>query len=259
MPVAVVTGGAGDIGRAICLRLGRDGYEIAVADIRADACEPAIAELEGQGIVAFAAAVDITDPASVAAMQERVAQRGEVAVVVNNAGKASAPDFEAAGDDDWFEALSINLNGAYNVTRAFLPGLKTRGAGVVVNISSGNGLVYAGNPAYSVAKAGLIHYTRMLAVEYGVFGIRAVCVVPGSVRTRAWDERIAFNPDVFEQLKQLIPLRRITEPMDVANAVAFAVSDDARAITGSTLTVDGGALAGNRAKSDLITAGDRRQ
>jgi NAD(P)-dependent dehydrogenase (short-subunit alcohol dehydrogenase family) len=257
MAIAVVTGGAGDIGRAICTRLGQAGYEIAVADIRADACDATAAELSASGVTAFAAPVDITSPASVGEMQKRVAERGDVAVVVNNAGKASAPDFETAGEDDWFEAQSINLNGPYNVTRAFLPGLKARQQGVIVNISSGNGLGYYGNPAYSVAKAGLIHYTRMLAVEYGEFGIRAICVVPGSVHTRAWDRRVELNPRLFEQIRATLPLRRIVEPVDVANAVAFAVSDEARAITGSTLTVDSGAIAGNRARADLITAGDR--
>ena len=257
MPIAVVTGGAGDIGMAICRALGAAGHACAVVDVDEARCAAAAGTLQAEGLEAFAASADVADPEAVRAMADAVAARDDVAVVVNNAGKASAPDFESADEADWLEAQAINLNGAYFVTRAFLPGLKARGGGAIVNIASGNGLGAYGNPAYSVAKAGLLHFTRLLAVEYGPHGIRAVSVVPGSVRTRAWTHRIEKNPELMDELREWYPLGRIAEPEDVANVVAFVASDTARAITGSEILVDCGGLAGNTVLAELITAGDR--
>jgi NAD(P)-dependent dehydrogenase (short-subunit alcohol dehydrogenase family) len=257
MTIAIVTGGAGDIGTAIGKALGAAGYAIAVVDISESACIQTAADLEAEGFTAFAAPVDITEPLAVSAMAEQVMAHGDVEAIINNAGRASAPDFESADVEDWLQAQAINLNGAYFVTRAFIPALKARRKGVVVNIASANGLGSYGNPAYSVAKAGLIHYTRLLAVEYGAYGIRAISVVPGSVRTRAWATRVERNPAIFDELRKWAPLGRIVEPREVANVVTFAVSDAASAITGSAIVVDCGSLAGNNLKSDIITAGDR--
>lgn len=256
MSIVVVTGAAGGIGRAVGRVLGRLGHTIAVVDIGAARCAEAVEELARAGIEAFAAPADISDPDAVAEMGRTVRSRGAVTALVNNAGKASAPNLEAADEADWQAALATNLTGAVNVTRQFIDGMKERGQGVIVNIASINGLGVYGNPAYSVAKAGLLHYTRVLAVEYGPFGLRAVSIVPASVRTPAWDHRLAKNPALFDEILKFYPLRRIVEPEDVANVVAFAVSDAARAISGSELVVDCGALAGNGLIADAITAAD---
>lgn len=257
MAIAVVTGAAGGIGTAITRVLGQAGHTIAVVDIEPERCERAVAALKAEGLDAFAAPTDIAGPASVDAMAEVILGRGEVELVINNAGRASAPDFESSGEADWAEAMGINVSGAFYVTRKFLPQMKARRRGVIVNIASLNGHGAFGNPAYSVAKAGLLHLTRLLAVEYGPFGIRAVSVVPASVRTPAWDHRLAKNPVLFDEILKYYPLRRIVEPEDVASVVAFAVSDAARAISGSELIVDCGAYAGNSLISDLITEADK--
>lgn len=257
MRVAVVTGGAGDIGREICLALGKAGYTIAVVDLAPEKCDAWAGELQAQGIDAFGVATDITDRASVAAMAQAVLARGDVGTVINNAGVAYAPDFDTTDEDSWMAAQNTNLNGAYFVARQFLPGMQAARKGVVVNISSGNGLIYAGAPAYSVAKAGLIHFTKMLAVEYGPYGIRALCVVPGSVKTQAWAHRAVVNPNIFDDIRKWYPLGRIVEAREVASVVAFAVSDAASAMSGSSLIVDCGALAGNTVMSEEMTRGDR--
>lgn len=256
MSIAVVTGAAGGIGRAINRALGKAGYAIAVVDLDIGRCEAEAAALAGEGIRAFAAPADITDNGAVTRMADIVSAMDDVAIVVNNAGHAFAPNLETTSADDWRHEMAVNLDGAYHVSRAFLPGMKDARRGVIVNIASINGIGAYGNPAYSVAKAGLLHFTRMLAVEYGPHGIRAVSVVPGSVRTPAWDHRIAKNPKLFDELRKFYPLGRIAEPEDVANVVAFAASDAARAITGSELIVDCGAQAGNSLVADLITAED---
>jgi NAD(P)-dependent dehydrogenase (short-subunit alcohol dehydrogenase family) len=190
-------------------------------------------------------------------MVDAVHRHGAVGAVINNAGVASAPDFETTTDQNWVEAQTVNLNSAYFVARRFLPEMQSARKGVIVNVSSGNGIIYAGAPAYSVAKAGLIHFTRMLAVEYGQYGIRALAVVPGSVRTQAWSQREKHNPQIWEQIRKWYPLGRIVYASEVASVVAFAVSDAASAMTGSTLTVDCGAIAGNDVFGKEITAGDR--
>lgn len=257
MSIAVVTGGAGDIGREICKALGHAGYIIAIADLSAEKCAAFADELKDEDIEAFAAPVDITDKQSVAAMAAGVLSRGAVHAVINNAGVAYAPDFETTDEDSWEAALAVNLTGAYSVSRQFLPGMQAARRGVIVNVSSGNGLIYAGAPAYSVAKAGLIHFTRMLAVEYGPHNIRALSVVPGSVRTQAWAHRAVVNPNIFDDIKKWYPLGRIVEAREVANVVAFAVSDAASAMTGSSLVVDCGGLAGNGVMAAEMTRGDR--
>jgi NAD(P)-dependent dehydrogenase (short-subunit alcohol dehydrogenase family) len=256
MSIAVVTGGAGGIGTAIGHALGAAGHIVAVVDIDGERADAVAGILNSKGITAFALQADITEMSSVELMATAVNARGDVGVVVNNAGQSMAASFEVADAEDWRRSLSLNLDGAYHVTRAFLAGLKARRKGVIVNVASVNGLGAFGNPAYSVAKAGLIHFTRQLAVEYGPLGIRAVSVVPGSVRTPAWDRRIAENPGVFDQIARFYPLRRVAEPEDVAAAVAFVASEAARSITGSEILVDCGLMAGNSLLSDIITSSD---
>lgn len=257
MSIVVVTGAAGGIGQALGRVLGRLGHTIAVVDIEAERCADAVGSLTDAGIAAFAAPANISDLDAVAEMGRIVRSHGEVTALINNAGKASSPDLDSTDEADWQAALDNNLNGAFNVTRQFIDGMKERRAGVIVNIASINGFGAYGNPAYSVAKAGLLHYTRMLAVEYGPYGLRALSIVPASVRTPAWDHRLAKNPALFDEILKYYPLRRIVEPEDVANVVAFAISDAARAISGSELVVDCGARAGNSLISDLITAADK--
>jgi NAD(P)-dependent dehydrogenase (short-subunit alcohol dehydrogenase family) len=257
MSIAIVTGGAGDIGREICGALGRVGFSIAIVDLSAEKCEAFASELARDNIAAFAAPADITDGESVEAMAVAVLSRGAVGAVINNAGVAYAPDFKTTSEESWNAAIDVNLTGAYRVSRQFLPGMQSARKGVIVNISSGNGMIYAGAPAYSIAKAGLIHFTRMLAVEYGPYNIRALSVVPGSVRTQAWAHRAEVNPNIFDEIRRWYPLGRIVEAREVANVVAFAVSDAASAMTGSSLLVDCGALAGNTVMSEEMTRGDQ--
>jgi NAD(P)-dependent dehydrogenase (short-subunit alcohol dehydrogenase family) len=123
--------------------------------------------------------------------------------------------------------------------------MQSRGRGVFVFISSVNALAHFGNPAYSAAKAGLVAYARAIATEYGQHGIRANTLCPGSVRTAAWDHRLARDPGVLARVSRLYPLGRIVEPIEVANAAVFLASPLSSGITGVTLPVDAGLTAGN--------------
>jgi NAD(P)-dependent dehydrogenase (short-subunit alcohol dehydrogenase family) len=190
---------------------------------------------------------DITDAAAVeTAVAELESRLGPVDLLVNNAAFTDAGDIEGIALEDWHKEIDVNLNGTYHCLRAVLPRMKARGAGVVVNISSVNGVRYFGNPAYSAAKAAIVNLTQSTASEYGKYGLRCNAVLPGSVRTQnvSWEIRLRKDPDVFKKLSRWYPLGRVAEPEDIAKAVSFLGSDDASYITGVALPVDGGLLAG---------------
>ena len=238
--LAIITGSAGDIGRAIATRLKRDHDIIVLADIDFDAATRAATQL-GDGFVPLP--LDVTDTDSCAQMANSVGEMGHLKTLVNNAGASVAVSLQSATVDDWKADRSLNLDGAYFVFQALADQL-IKSQGSVVNIASVNGMGVFGHPAYSAAKAGLIHFTRMVAVEYGKHGIRANTVAPGTVRTQAWTDRAIANPKVFEEAAEHYALGRIVDPVDVAEAVGFLASPLAAAITGICLPVDCGLTAG---------------
>ncbi|QFI70137.1 Short-chain dehydrogenase/reductase SDR [Sinorhizobium alkalisoli] len=239
--VAIVTGAAGDIGRAISLRLS-DGHDVIVlADLDGEAAGGLARDLGEGRFVAIAC--DVTEAASVAAMATAAAGLGTVTTLVNNAGGARAVSLQETTPEVWRGDNALNLEAAFLCFRAVEDMLK-ESRGSVVNIASVNAVGVFGHPAYSAAKAGLLHLTRLIAVEYGKFGIRANAVAPGTVRTHAWEARARANPQVFEEAQRWYPLQRIVNPEDVANAVHFLAGPQASAITGVCLPVDCGLTAG---------------
>lgn len=240
--VAIVTGAAGDIGRAIARRLAQDHDVVVLADIDADALAHATHDL-GDPARFVACMADVTDEISVAAMASAAAAHGAVRTLVNNAGAARAVSLHDTTPAIWRQDQALNLEAAFLCFRAVATHLAAAG-GSVVNIASVNGLAVFGHPAYSAAKAGLLHLTRLIAVEYGKDGIRANAVAPGTVRTQAWSARAAQNPNVFAEAARWYPLGRIVDPDDVAAAVGFLASPQAAAITGVCLPVDCGLTAG---------------
>lgn len=250
--IAVVTGGAGDIGQAIARSLAGTHAGVALVDRDPAGAEEAAAAMGSQ---ARAFACDITDPAAVAALAARVADWGQVRTLVNNAGAARAPSLGATTLADWQADRALNLDAAWYCFDAFRPALEaTRGS--VVNIASVNGLGVFGHPAYSAAKAGMIHLTRLIAVEYGRRGIRANAVAPGTVATRAWQARREANPRVMEEAAAHYPLGRVATPADIAAAVAFLAGPGAAAITGACLPVDCGLTAGVPALARTFSQSD---
>lgn len=255
--VAIVTGGAGDIGRAIAARLARDHARVVLVDIDEAAGERAARALGEGGSegVRFIAA-DVTDPSSVAAMARDVLALGAVRTLVNNAGAARAVSLHDTTPEIWRADNALNLEAAFLCFRALEESLAAT-HGSVVNIASVNGLGVYGHPAYSAAKAGLIHLTRLIAVEYGRLGIRANAVAPGTVRTQAWEARAQANPAVFEQAARWYPLGRVVDPADVAEAVGFLAGPLAGAITGTCLPVDCGLSAGQGDLARTFSQSDR--
>lgn len=232
--IAVVTGAAGGIGSAICRRMAAGGYRVAATDLHVDQCQALARELNGS-----AHALDVTDAAASGAL---AAELGEVAVVVNNAGWDRFMPFLETTPELWEKLLRINLFGQIAVAHAFARGMAERGHGVIVNVSSDAGKVGStGETVYAAAKGGVITFTRSLARELARHGVRVNCVCPGPTDTPFLDVfQSEGGQKVVEAMTRAVPMRRLAQPDEIAAAVAFLASDDARFITGQTLSVSGG-------------------
>ena len=250
--VVLVTGAAGGIGSALCRRFVEQGDTVLALDLNPAALDALAATLGADRVAPVVA--DLADPASVqAAVAQAVKLRGPVDVLVANAGGAKAPTLAATDIASWQRDVNLNLNGTFYTVEAVRASMIERRQGALVLIGSVNGITSLGHPAYSAAKAGLISYTKALALELGKYGIRANIVCPGTVKTRAWQARVDKNPQVFENLKKYYPLRDFATPDDIADAVSFLASPMARVITGVALPVDGGLMAGNRLMTEELT------
>ncbi|MGW3989991.1 SDR family NAD(P)-dependent oxidoreductase [Streptomyces sp. NPDC004830] len=240
----LITGGGRGIGAATARRLAGEGARVLVADQDPDAARRTARDLSAQGFTVEACACDVTDQQAVDAAVAHAADTfGSLDVLVNCAAHCSPdlPRFEAQPDESWARDLDVTLTGTYRCCRAALPHLADSGRGAIVSIGSVNGLQDFGNHAYSAAKAGLASLTRTLAGHAAARGVRVNLVVPGTVRTSAWEGRDAD----LEAVRRLYPLGRVGEPDDIAAAVAFLASRDASWITGTALVVDGGLTAVN--------------
>ena len=247
-----ITGAAGGIGQWLCRFFGQEGATIAALDRDAKVME--LADTLGRdGIKVTSAVADISAADEVKAA---FASFGDVHLLINNAGVSRHPTLAVTDPAGWESDIASNLNGAYACAHAVLPQMVARRSGSIVNVSSVNGLMALGDPAYSAAKAGMIAMTRALAMEYGRYGIRANCVLPGTVRTPIWDQRKAKDPNVLKQLERWYPLGRIVEPDEVARVIAFLASDAASAVTGVALPVDCGLTAGNIVMARELTLED---
>jgi NAD(P)-dependent dehydrogenase (short-subunit alcohol dehydrogenase family) len=240
-----ITGGAHGIGRATAKRLVQEGALVTIADIDDYAAHEVTRELNADRRVAFMVHCDITDAESVdAAIAASVKQFGAMDVLVHTAGGDRAePSFDQTDDGLWQGVVDFNLVGTVRCIRAAIPHLlQSKAGGSVVAVGSVNGLTALGSFPYSSAKAGLPILIQNLAVQYGGSGMRFNLVVPATVHTRVWENQA----DSLRRLTKLYPLGRIGEPEDIAAAIAFLSSEDAAWITGVTLPVDGGMLAGPR-------------
>jgi 2-hydroxycyclohexanecarboxyl-CoA dehydrogenase len=238
--VALVTGGAGGIGRAICLDLAAEGRLVAVADLRPDGATETASMVSDTGGRAAPVELDVTSSesvgAGVAAAEE---QLGPIDIVVNAAGWDEMRPFLETDEPFWDRVIEINFKGGLRVTRAVLPGMVERGFGRVVNISSDAGRVGSSLEAvYSGAKGGVIAFTKTIAREVARSGVTANAVCPGPTRTPMLEGMA--EPKLVEALTRAVPMRRLGEPSDVSAAVAFLASERAGFITGQTLSVSGG-------------------
>ena len=252
--VALITGAASGIGRAIALLFAAEGASVVVADRNLAGAAETVDRISAVGGSALALEVDVAQAAAVSAMAEHaLAAYGYVDILVNNAGLALGDDILRIDEPTWDLNLGVVLKGAFLCSKALLPAMIERRNGAIVNIASVNGLTGLGEEAYSAAKAGVINLTRNMAVKYGSSGVRVNCVCPGTIRTPIWQSQLETDPQVFDRLSRWYPLGRVGDPDDVARAVLFLASDEASWITGVVLPVDGGLMAGSyRMSRDLL-------
>jgi NAD(P)-dependent dehydrogenase (short-subunit alcohol dehydrogenase family) len=242
---AIVTGGGSGIGRAIALRLAADGFATAILDLNAEAADRVAGEARDKGHRAAPfGGVDVSDRAQVNDAVARVADTlGPVAVLVNNAGLTGFKKFLHITDEVWERILAVNLSGPFYLAQAVVPGMIEARWGRIVNISSSSaqsGQQYMTH--YVASKAGLIGWTKALALELGPEGITVNTIPPGFVDTpmlRASEEHGLLGGTV-EQHADRTPVRRPGRPEDIAAACAFLVSDEAGYITGQVVGVNGG-------------------
>jgi 3-oxoacyl-[acyl-carrier protein] reductase len=245
--VALITGANQGIGYAIAERLAREGMTIVVNGRRADAVAEATATLSATGAAAIGIAADVSDEVAVTRLFDEIrSQYGRIDVVVNNAGVSPRIDGRKAKVEDtplefWQRTLAINLTGAFLVSRAAIPLMKSRSWGRIINMSSQAGRMSTGfgSAYYSASKAGLIGFSRVLAGEVGEYGITVNCVTPGRIKT-AMAASFANADAVDQQYIARTPVKRVGTVDDVASAVSFLASDAASFITGSIVDVTGG-------------------
>ena len=237
--VTFVTGAGQGIGRAIALRLASEGARVAVTDLNESTAQSTAAEI-GEGAIGLK--MDVTDPTAVrAAVEKTESTLGPLDVLVSNAGWDKVEPFLKSTEETWERILAINLKGYLNCAKAVLPGMVERGRGRIVSISSDAGRVGStGEAVYSAAKGGVIAFSKTLAREMARYQINVNVVCPGPTNTPLFSEIAEANPKLTEALTNATPFRRLTEPEEVAAAVAFLASDDAKFITGQTLSVSGG-------------------
>ena len=244
MKTALVTGSARGIGRAICEELARSGVaqNIVVCDVKKEWCEETVAALRAiEGVQAEALEINVADAASVeAGVAEAINLFGSLDIVVNNAGVTRDNLLVRMTEEEWDTVLSINLKGAFLVTKAAGKAMMRARSGSIVNIASVVGLMgNAGQANYSASKGGLIALTKTTARELGARGVRVNAVAPGFINSKMTE----VLPDaVKQQMLAIIPLRKFGEVADVAKAVAFLSSDNASYITGQVISVNGGML-----------------
>lgn len=233
----LITGAGGGVGRALVEIFAARGARII-------GCDQTIEAINGLDLAARHA-FDLLDRTSIGpAMRALIEAEGIPDIVINNAGWTRAESMPALTQDSIESEIDLNLTGVTSVANALLKPMVARGSGSFVFISSVNALSHFGNPAYAAAKAGINAFARAIAVEHGRQGIRSNVVCPGSIRTPAWDHRLAKDAAILGKLQRLYPLGRIVDTREVAEAVAFLASERASGITGAVLPVDAGLTAG---------------
>ena len=241
--VALVTGGAQGIGKAIVGLLADRGATVVVSDVKRETADQTVAELTARGKKAIAVQADVAQLDQVKGMVDTaISQFGKIDILVNNAGITRDTLLMRMKEEDWDLVLSVNLKGTFHCMKAVLPSMSKQRRGKIVNISSIVGSIgNAGQANYAASKAAVVGLTKTVAREYAGRGITVSAVAPGFIDTAM---TASLPAEVKEHLLKQIPMTRLGSPSDIANAVAFLVSEGSGYITGQVLHVNGGMYMG---------------
>ena len=235
---ALITGAGRGIGKTIAVKLAESGLDIAIADMT-PVSDNVLREIEEYGTKCLAFQLDVTDVESVNSVVKKIIDKtGGIHILVNNAGITQDNLFMRMKPEQWSQVIDVNLNGVFHVTKAVIRTMVKQHSGRIINISSVVG--FSGNPGqvnYSSTKSGLIGFTKSLSREVGTRGITVNAVAPGFINTAMTK---ALNESQQQAILSQIPLGRMGEAEDIANAVAFLASEEASYITGTVLHVNGG-------------------
>lgn len=239
--VAVVTGAAQGIGRAIATRLAQDGADVVVADVDAGRSQETVAAIQALGRRALNVKVNVADWNDAKGMVDQVLKEwGKLDILVNNAGITRDGLLLRMKEEDWNLVLQVNLNGTFHCTKAVLQPMTKQRSGRIVNIASVVGVMgNVGQANYAASKAAVIGFTKTVAREYASRAVTINAVAPGFIDTSMTQ---GLSAEVREMLQKQIPLGRLGQPDDIASAVRFLASDEAAYITGHVLHVNGGML-----------------
>jgi len=239
--VAIVTGGGGGIGSAICHRLAAEGASVAVTDRNSDAASAVADEIVARGGRANAVDADIADAKACAAVvADVVAQHGRVDILANNAGINRRGNLLSITEEDWHTSFAVNLDAMFYLCRAAIPRMIAAGGGAIVNTASQWGLYPAPNHiAYNVTKAAVASFTQNLARDYASYKIRVNAVCPGEIQTPMLEAAVKRSGRSIADLDKLVPFGRIGKPEEVAALVAFLASDEAPFLCGSLVEITG--------------------
>ena len=237
----LVTGAGGGIGSGIARRLASEGGHVFVADANEAAAKEIADALVGDGLTAQPLVFDLLDPeASAAAVQQIIEARGQLDVLVNNAGVNRRGDLLSLTEHDWDLSFVVNVDSLFHLCRAVLPHMIEAGGGAIVNTASQWGLYPApGHIAYNVSKAAVVAFTKNLARDYAPHNIRVNAVAPGEVHTPMLEAGLARSGRTVADLDALVPFGRIGKPEEIAALVAFLASDEAPYICGSVVEITG--------------------
>jgi 3-oxoacyl-[acyl-carrier protein] reductase len=239
MKKALVTGGSGGIGAAICRRLAADGCHVYVhANRGLEIAQKLVEEIRNAGGSAEAISFDVTESAAVSAVLLPLIEDTSIQILVNNAGIHDDAVFPGMRPDQWHSVIDVSVNGFFNVTQPLMmPMIRSRW-GRIINISSVSGIAgNRGQTNYSAAKGALNAATKSLSQEVASRGITVNAVAPGIIETGMTEE--TFNP---EMIKQIVPMKRVGKPEEVASLVAYLASEEAAYISGQVISINGGML-----------------
>jgi 2-hydroxycyclohexanecarboxyl-CoA dehydrogenase len=240
--VAIVTGSAQGIGRAIAMRLAEEGAKVAICDIQEDGAARTAAEITAAGGFARAVVLDVTSlPSAMAAVEAVERDLGPLGILVNNAGWDKLEPFIESTPETWDRVIAINYRGILNCCKAAAPKMIAHGQGKIVSIASDAGRVGSlGEAVYAGCKGAIIAFSKTLARELARNNINVNVVCPGPTQTALLQSAMEGRPKVLEAMTRGIPMRRLGKPEDLAGAVAFFVSGDADYATGQVISVSGG-------------------